>query len=53
MANNFACIKCRDTPDDGQWTCPKHVEYFIKEIREIVHLVGFYYNNKYYFPIYH
>jgi len=19
-----------DTPDDGQWTCPKHVEYFIK-----------------------
>jgi len=17
-------------PDDGQWTCPKHVEYFIK-----------------------
>jgi hypothetical protein len=25
-----ACIQCRDTPDDGQWTCPKHVEYFIK-----------------------
>jgi len=19
-----------ETPDDGQWTCPKHVEYFIK-----------------------
>jgi hypothetical protein len=31
------------TPDDGQWTCPKHVEYFIKQIWEIVHLVGFHY----------
>ena len=19
-----------DTPDNGQWTCPKHIEYFIK-----------------------
>jgi hypothetical protein len=26
----IACIQCRDTPDDGQWTCPKYVEYFIK-----------------------
>jgi hypothetical protein len=26
----IACIQCSDTPDDGQWTCPKHVEYFIK-----------------------
>jgi len=26
----FACIQCRDTPADGQWICPKHVEYFIK-----------------------
>ena len=26
----IACIQCWDTPDDGQWTCPKHVEYFIK-----------------------
>jgi len=25
-----ACIQCWDTPDDEQWTCPKHVEYFIK-----------------------
>ena len=24
------CIQCWDTPDDGQWVCPKHVEYFIK-----------------------
>jgi len=26
----IARIQCLDTPDDGQWTCPKHVEYFIK-----------------------
>jgi hypothetical protein len=26
----IACIRCWDTPDDGQWTCPKHVQYFIK-----------------------
>ena len=24
------CIQCWDTSDDGQRTCPKHVEYFIK-----------------------
>jgi len=23
----IVCIQCSDTPDDGQWTCPKHVEY--------------------------
>jgi len=34
-----------DTPDDGQWTCPKHAVYFIKQLREIVHIVGFYYKN--------
>jgi hypothetical protein len=33
------------SPVDGQWTCPKCVEYFIKYIWEIVHLVGFYYKN--------
>jgi hypothetical protein len=33
------------TPDDGHWTCPKHVRYFIKYIRENVHLIGFYYKN--------
>ena len=38
---HIACIQCWDTPDDGQWTCPKHVEYFIKWIWERVHLVGF------------
>jgi len=21
----IACTQCWDTPDDGQWTCPKHV----------------------------
>jgi len=21
----IACIHCWDTPDDGQWNCPKHV----------------------------
>jgi len=26
----IACIQCWDTPDDGEWTCSKHVEYFIK-----------------------
>jgi hypothetical protein len=40
-----ACIQCWDTPDDGQWTSPKHVDYFIKYIWEIVHLVGFYCKN--------
>jgi hypothetical protein len=40
---SIACIQCCDTPDDGQWTCPKHVEYFTKLIWEIVHLVGFHY----------
>jgi hypothetical protein len=23
-------VRCWDAPDDGQWTCPKPVEYFIK-----------------------
>jgi hypothetical protein len=41
----IACIQCWDTADDGQWTSPKHVEYFIKLIWEIVHLVGFRYAN--------
>jgi hypothetical protein len=26
----IACLQCWSTPDDGQWTCQKHVEYFIK-----------------------
>jgi hypothetical protein len=42
----IACIQYWDTPHDGQRTCPKHVEYFIKQIWEIVHLVGFHYKNQ-------
>jgi len=30
MTNNYCCLYSVETPDDGQWTCPKHVEYFIK-----------------------
>jgi hypothetical protein len=26
----ISCIQVWDTPDYGQWTSPKHVEYFIK-----------------------
>ena len=30
------------TPDDGQRNCPKHVEFYSKNIFEkLVHLVGF------------
>jgi hypothetical protein len=30
------------TPDDGQKTCPKHVEFYSKnKFEELVHLVGF------------
>ena len=28
--NMHCCVYSVDTPDDGQWTCPKEVEYFIK-----------------------
>ena len=41
----IVCIQSWDTPDNGQWTCPKHVEYFIKQLREIMHLVGLCYKN--------
>jgi len=30
ILTTLACIQCWDTPDDGWWTCPKHVKYFIK-----------------------
>ena len=30
------------TPDDGQKTCPKHVEFYPKnKFEKLVHLVGF------------
>jgi hypothetical protein len=35
------CVKCW-TPDDGQKTCPKHVEFYSKnKFEKLVHLVGF------------
>ena len=30
----IACIQCWDTPGDGQWTCPKHVQYFINKFEK-------------------
>jgi hypothetical protein len=30
LSCQFCWCLLADTPDDGQWTCPKHVEYFIK-----------------------
>jgi hypothetical protein len=42
----IASIQCWDTPDDGQWTCLKRVEFFIKWIWEIVHLVCLHYKNR-------
>jgi hypothetical protein len=46
MTNTYCVyIQCCDTPDDGQWTCPKHEECFTKINLKIVHLVGFYYKN--------
>ena len=32
MTSTYCCVYSVETPDDGQWTCPKHVEYFIKSI---------------------
>jgi len=30
------------TPDNGQWNCPKHVEFYSKnQFEKLVHLVGF------------
>jgi len=29
------------TPDDGQETCPKHVEFYSKNKEKLVYLVGF------------
>jgi len=30
MTNTYCCVYSVETPDDGQRTCPKHVEFFIK-----------------------
>ena len=35
------CLQCQ-TPDDGQKTCPKHIEFYSKnKLEKLVHLVGF------------
>jgi len=35
------CVQWK-TPDDGQWNCPKHVEFHPKnKFEKLVHLVGF------------
>jgi len=39
---HHCCVYSEKTPDDGQWNCPKHVEFHSKNKFEIlVHLVGF------------
>jgi hypothetical protein len=30
MKNTYRCLYSVEAPDDGQQTCPKHVEFFIK-----------------------
>jgi len=30
MTNTYCCVYSVETPDDGQYVCPKHVEFFIK-----------------------
>jgi len=36
------CKMGRKTPDDGQWNCPKHVEFHSKtKFEKLVHLFGF------------
>jgi len=36
------CVYSGKTPDDGQRSCPKHVEiYFKNKFGKLVHLVGF------------
>ena len=35
------CVQWK-TPDNGQWNCPKHVEFYSKiKLEKIVHLVSF------------
>jgi len=30
MTNNYYWVYSVETPDDGQYICPKHVEFFTK-----------------------
>jgi len=42
MTHNIAVCAVKKTPDDGQRTCPKHVEFYSKnKFEKLVHLVGF------------
>jgi len=43
MAYTYCCIyRQYYTPDDGQKTCPKHVEFYSKnKFEKLVYLVGF------------
>jgi len=42
MTYTIAVCTVKKTPDDGQRNCPKHVEFYSKNIfQNIVHLVGF------------
>ena len=39
---HHSCVYSEKTPDDGQRNCPKHVEFYSKNIFEkLMHLVGF------------
>jgi len=49
MTYTCCCVYNTSTPDDGQKTCPKHVEFYSKnKFEKLVHLIGFitriYYN---------
>jgi len=30
MTNTYCCVYSVEPPGDGQWICPKHVEFFIE-----------------------
>jgi len=30
MTNTYCCVYSVETPDDGQKTCPKHVDFYSK-----------------------
>jgi hypothetical protein len=42
MTYTYCCVYSVETPDDGQRTCPRHVEFYSKnKFEKLVHLVGF------------
>jgi len=39
------CVYSEKTPDDGQWNCPKHVEFYSKnKFEKLVQLRGNWFN---------